>query len=71
VHTHTYRQVLSPPEFQIIMKYNLMKVTFTVSKYNFETKLSTCSLQMISLAKEKDLVLQRFSGSMGRNAGGL
>jgi hypothetical protein len=71
MHTHTYRQMLSPPEFQMIMKHNLTEVTFTVPKYNFETKLSTCSLQMKSLAREKDLVLQRFSASMGRNEGSL
>jgi hypothetical protein len=58
-HTYTYRQVLSPLEFQTIMKHNLMKVTLTVPKYNFKTKPSTCPLRMKSLARE-ELALQRF-----------
>jgi hypothetical protein len=49
------------------MKHNLMKVTLTIPKYNFETKPSTCLLWMKSPAREKELVLQRFWASMGRN----
>jgi hypothetical protein len=56
----------------MIVKHSSMKVTLTIPKYNFETKRSTRSLWMKPPAREKkELVLQRFWATMGRNEGSL
>jgi hypothetical protein len=48
---HTHRQGLSPPEL-IVTKHSLIKVTYTIPKYNFKKERKTCPHRTRSLVRE-------------------